>query len=190
MKPTSHFLGLSLKNEIFIELFYALEKYLDKNQLNEIVELQELSSLHITLYYFGKKIDKTNLGKIEEDLLYLNNKKEYSSVYIDQYNFFQKNGQIYLGYLCPSETQNLERINSVLKQRYISEVPDNNSPKFIPHISMFKIKDKNRYQKHNDAIITIIKEHLKVIKKLNAFSAFNLYSIDSNYCPEKQKVIL
>jgi len=189
MKTTSHFLGLSLKNEIFVDLFSALEKYLDKNQLNKVIELQEISSLHITLYYFNKKIDKSNLKKIKEDLLVLN-KKNIFSVYIDQFNFFERNGEKYLCYLYPSEKNNLEIINSKLKQGYISEVPDNDYSKYVPHLSLFKIKDNNLYQKHNDVITTIINKELKLIKKINTFNCFNLYSVDSNYSPEKQKIIL
>lgn len=187
---TSHFFGLSLKNETFNNIFESLEKYIKENNLKKIIELQNISSLHISLYYFGKNISVSNLEKIKEDLVEINKKENYFPVYINQLNFFKRRDEKHLCYLSPSETKGLERINSKLKQRYISEVPDNDYPKYVPHLSLFKIKDNNLYPKHDDAITTIINKYLKLIKKVNTFNGFNLYSVDSNYSPEKQEIIL
>lgn len=190
MKPTSHFLGLSIKHEIFIDLFNSLEKYLKKNHLKKDVELQNLLSLHITLYYFDKKINVSNLEKIKEDLLNLNKKENLFSLYIDGFNFLERNNNKFLGYLYPSKNKNLEKIHLELIQHYMNEVSDNDYPKYIPHISIFKIRNTQQYQKHNNNLMLIINKHLKVIKMVDVFKTFNLYSVDSNYFPERQKVIL
>lgn len=190
MNSTSHFFGLNLKCETFSNLFKVLKKYIKENCLEESLELQNVSSLHISLYYFGKKISILNLEKINKDLAELNKKENFFPVYIDQLNFFERKGKKCLCYLYPSEKHNLERINSELKQRYMSEVSDNDHLRYVPHISIFKIKNESLYQEHNDAITTIIDKHLKLIEKINIFNGFNLYSVDSNYSPEKQEVIL
>lgn len=190
MRITSNFLGLSLKREIFKDLFECLKKYLKENDLEEIIEIQNFSSLHISVYYFGKVITQANLEKIKIDLIKLNKKENSFPVYIDQFNLFERKGFKYLGYLYPSKDIFLEKINFMIKQHYISEVSNNEYPKYIPHITLFKIKDNNLNQKYIDSIVLIIHEHLKQIKKKNVFQQFNLYSVDSNYSPEKQEVIL
>lgn len=74
MNLTSHFLGITLENKIFNELFSSLKEYLAENNIKNIIELQNLSSLHITLYYFGKKLDSQILANIKMDLKNLNKK--------------------------------------------------------------------------------------------------------------------
>lgn len=77
-----------------------------------------------------------------------------------------------------------------MKQHYVSEVADNEYSKYIPHITLFKIKDPNFPKKHIDYIVSIIDKYLKQTKEKDVFQQFNLYSVDSNYSPEKQEVVL
>lgn len=71
-------MGLSLKREIFKDLFECLKKYLKENDLEEIIEIQNFSSLHISVYYFGKVITVRNLEKIKIDLIKLNKKRKFT----------------------------------------------------------------------------------------------------------------
>lgn len=190
MSITSNFLGLSLKREIFKDLFECLKKYLKENDLEEIIEIQNFSSLHISVYYFGKVITVRNLEKIKIDLIKLNKKENSFPVYIDQFNFFERKDSKHLGYLYPSKDYFLEKVNFILKQHYVSEVADNEYSKYIPHITLFKIKDPKFPQKHIDYIVSIIDKYLKQTKEKDVFQQFNLYSVDSNYSPEKQEVVL
>ena len=186
MNLTSHFLGITLKNKIFNELFESLKEYLAKNNIKNIIELQNLSSLHITLYYFGKKLDSQILANIKMDLKNLN--KNIFSININQVNFFQKNSKNYLCYLSPLETARLNKINLILKNKYLNNVEDNNYS-YIPHVTIFKIKNFSIYKDYEKDILSIINLHLEKIKTKDSFKEFNLYSVDSNHSPEEQKII-
>ncbi len=189
MKITSHFLGISLNNKLFFDLFNSLQKYLKENNLENVIELQNLYSLHITLYYFGQNLDNVTLFRLKNDLLELNKKENLFPIFIDELNFFEKKGQNYLCYLYPSKGKKIEKINSKLKQNYISEVVDNDYLKYISHMTLFKIKNFDLYQKHQEKILSIIKMYLKKIQQDNAFKAFNLFSVDSTLSPEKQTIV-
>ncbi|MDD2483053.1 MAG: 2'-5' RNA ligase family protein [Candidatus Shapirobacteria bacterium] len=187
MKTTSHFLGITLNNKLFLGLFNSLQKYLNENNIENAIELQNINNLHITLYYFGEKIDSKTLLKVKDDLLKLN--KIIFPIYIDKFNFFEKERQIYLGYLSPSKNKKIKEINSKLKSNYISDVPDNDYSRYIPHVTLFKIRDFDLYQKHSEKILKIINFNLKKIKINDSFKEINLYAVDSSFSPEKQVVV-
>ena len=65
----------SFYGTVFKDLFECLKKYLKENDLEEIIEIQNFSSLHISVYYFGKVITVRNLEKIKIDLIKLNKKE-------------------------------------------------------------------------------------------------------------------
>lgn len=186
-KPTSHFLGISLNNKLFSGLFNSLQKYLKENNLENIIELQNLSSLHITLYYFDKNLDSSILLNIKNDLKELN--KNIFPVYIDQVRFFQKDSKKYLCYLSLKKQNNLTEINSFSKNKYSNQVEDNINP-YIPHITLFKIKDFSLYKDHEKYILSIINTNLEGIKNTDIFKKFNFYTVDSSCSPEKQRIIL
>lgn len=186
MNPTSHFLGTTLNNKLFSGLFNSLQKYLKENNIENIIELQNLSSLHITLYYFGKELDSSTLINIRADLKSLNN--NIFPIYINQVHFFQKKSKDYLCYLSPLEIVKLSEINLTLKNKYLNDIEDNNYS-YIPHITVFKIKNFSIYKDHEESILSIINSHLEKIKTKNSFKEFNFYSVDSNHSPQEQKII-
>ena len=188
-KPTSHFLGISLNSKLFSGLFNSIQKYLKENNIESVIELQNINSLHITLYYFGQNLDNVILFRLKNNLLELNKKENLFPIFIDELNFFEKKGQKYLYYLYPSKGKKIEEINSKLKQNYVSEVIDNDYPKYIPHMTLFKIKNFDLYQKHQEKISSIIKMYLKKIRQDNVFKSFNLFSVDSTLSPEKQTIV-
>lgn len=189
IKTTSYFLGISLNSNLFSVLFISIQKYLKENNIENVIELQNINSLHITLYYFGQNLDNITLFRLKNDLLELNKKENLFPIFIDELNFFEKKEQKYLCYLYPSKCKKIEEINSKLKQNYISEVIDNDYPKYISHITLFKIKNFDLYQKHHEKILSIIKMYLKKIQLNNSFKSFNLFSVSSTFSPEKQTII-
>ena len=189
IKTTSHFLGISLNSKLFSGLFNSIQKYLKENNIESVIELQNINSLHITLYYFGQNLDNVILFRLKNNLLELNKKENLFPIFIDELNFFEKKGQKYLYYLYPSKGKKIEEINSKLKQNYVSEVIDNDYPKYIPHMTLFKIKNFDLYQKHQEKISSIIKMYLKKIRQDNVFKSFNLFSVDSTLSPEKQTIV-
>lgn len=175
MNITSHFLGARLDEKIFSNLFGSLQNYLVENGIESAVEILNSSTPHISLYYFGKELDTETRAKIKTDLGELN--KNIFSIYIDKLGFFEKEGQKRLGYLFPSEKNNLETINSILNNNYKSEVPDNDYPTYIPHMTLFKIKNFAIYTKHEKLIESVIKMELEKINSIDSFVEFNLYEV-------------
>lgn len=189
METTSHFLGINLNNKLFAGLFKSLQKYLKENNIEDAISLQNLSSLHITIYYFGENLDDATLSNLKNDLLTLNKKENLFPIFIDEVNFFMQEGQNRLCYLYPSKDRKIVEINSILKPKYLNKIVDNNYPKYIPHITIFKIKNFDLYQKHQENILAIIKHYLKGIRRDNAFKSFNLFSVNSTLSPEKYTII-
>ena len=190
MKTTSHFLGISLNNNLFSDLFKSLQKYLIENNTEDVIEFQDLSSLHITLYYFGKKLNSEILAKIKSELLELNKKNNLFPISIDELNFFKQENQNHLCYLYPSKSRKIKEINSILKQNYFSEVVDNDYPEYIPHTTLFKIKNFDKYRNHHKSILKIIKNNLEKIKEYNSFQSINLFAVNSLQSPEKQRIVI
>jgi 2'-5' RNA ligase len=178
MQITSHFIGVRLDEKIFLNLFGALKSYLIENKIENAVEILNSSTPHITLYYFGKELDAETQVKINNDLEELN--KNRFPINIDKLGFFEKEGQKSLGYLYPSKNKNLEKINSKLKNNYVSEVPDNDYPVYISHLTLFKIKDFATYSKYETAIESVINKELKKIKSTDVFVEFSLYEVEEN----------
>jgi 2'-5' RNA ligase len=189
METTSHFLGVTLKKEVFSDLINSLWEYQKENMIQEIIEIQDLDSLHITLYYLGRKLDLRTLEKIKEDLVELNKIENLFPIYIDKMGYFKTEKQNNLAYLYPSDGVKLENINLELKGKYVNEIIDNNYPTYIPHMTLFKINKLKQYTKHSKNIELIVNSELKKICKINVFEKINLYMVDSNFSPEKQTVV-
>jgi 2'-5' RNA ligase len=186
MKITSTFLGITLKESLFKELFNSLKKYLKENNLEKSIEIQNSNSIHITLYYLDANLNKIILKNIKSDLLVLN--KKNISVFIDSVKFFKRNQSDYICYLSPFKKDILEDINLSLKQKYKSKAMDNNY-QYIPHITIFKINNFLDYKSHKKNILKIIKKFISEINKTNFYDSFNLYAVNSNKSPEEQKII-
>ena len=77
----------------------------------------------------------------------------------------------------------------MLKNKYLSNVEDNNHS-YVPHVTVFKIKNFLVYKDYEESILSIINSHLEKIKTKNSFKKFNFYSVDSSHSPQKQKIIL
>ena len=65
MNFTSRFVWISLKVELFENIFEKIKNIFWKN-LQKIIELQSMDSLHITLYYLPKKLKNSDFQKIEK----------------------------------------------------------------------------------------------------------------------------
>ena len=187
MKSTSNFLGITLDKSKFKVLFDSLKKYSQENNLQKIIEIQNQDSVHITLYYLDKDINKSVLKQIRDDLSVLN--KKNLIITLKKVSFFKKENKNYLCYLSPNSIEKLEKINLYLKQRYIGNAIDNNY-KYIPHITIFKILNFSIYKQHENNISKIIETFLSENNKVNLSQSFNLYAVDSTKSPEKQKIIL
>lgn len=187
MKITSNFLGITLNKTRIKTLFNSLKQYLEKNNIQKVIEIQNLNSAHITSYYFDKIIDEIILKEIKNDLINLN--KEKINITLKRINFFKKEGIDYICYISPQEQKKLKEINLRLRQKYPNNIVDNNY-KYIPHTTIFKIKDFSNYKKHEENISNLINKFILKNNQTNFFKSFNLYTVDSTKSPEKQKIIV
>lgn len=188
-KITHHFLGISLDQKIFFGLFNSLQKYFKENNLEDAVRLPNISSWHITLYYFKQELNNSILSKIKNNLLELNKKENLFPIFIDEIGFLKKRGKNYLCYLSPSEKGKLKEIYSATKQNFFSLIPDDNFPEYLPHVTIFRIKNFDLYQPHQEKILSIISTYIKDLQKNNAFVSFNLFSVNSTLSPEKYTIV-
>lgn len=186
MPITSHFIGITLKSELFVDLFKDLKKYFNKNNLSNIVVLQNLESVHLTLYYLDKSLDEKSLSNIKSDIKNLNQKPLEFSI-IDAVSF-QGDSTTCLVYLPPTKQEEMLLINDMFKTKYPNDVVDNKWV-YMPHITLFKVKNLEIFSKYESEIIDLVLQCLKKIKSINVSKSFNLYSVDSNISPEKQTIV-
>jgi len=184
MIATSYFVGLLLDNTKFENLFLNLNKYININNIQDTVLLQNKSSLHITLYYFKEDLDENEKNNIKADIKNIN--ENLSSIKICLINyFFIKNKKI-LCYLECSNKEKLKAINNYFSKKYMhSDVPEN-SYSFVPHVSLFKIKNNEIFEQHQQNIEQIITKELRLINNSRLFESINLFMVNSQTEPEIQ----
>ena len=49
MEVTSHFVGLKINSHAFVNLLITLQQYLRENNLEQMIELQDIHSFHVSL---------------------------------------------------------------------------------------------------------------------------------------------
>lgn len=187
MQVTSHFFAASLKKTLFVDLFVELQTYLNDNSIENCISIQNLLSLHITLYYFQKELSEAELLKITEHINALRSGSK-PKIVVDTYNFFKRKEQDYLCYLAPTGYSELEDINNKFRATFPNDVPDN-THSFVPHITLFKVNDYDIFSRYKKDILDIFEKNLNLIKNEDAFLDFNLYAVNSKFTPQIQIVI-
>jgi hypothetical protein len=185
MPITSHFIGIKLKSEIFTNLFKDLKKYFDENKIANIVVLQNLESIHLTLYYLDKSLDKNILSQIKTDLKDLNQKPLDLSIQCVSLFY---NPDTILFHLFPTKQFEILLINNMFKTKYPNTVADNEYL-YQSHITLFKVLSPKDFSKYESEITALINSHVEKIKSKNIFESVNLFSVDSHFSPHKQTVI-
>lgn len=154
--------------------------------MDDIILSNPLSA-HITVYYLGKTLETGERSKITGELSGLNNKYSHMQINVDKYDYFTRDGKEALFFLSPTETEKLAEINSYLRARYQNTVIDN-SFVYVPHFTVFYIKDHELFSKHEEKIQSIVDKNLAEIKKNNVFKSVQLYCVNSDFQPEIQVV--
>ncbi|MDQ3239747.1 MAG: AKAP7 2'5' RNA ligase-like domain-containing protein [bacterium] len=187
MEITSHFVGVSLNNLLFADLFVDLQTYLKNNSIEECLTLQNPLSLHITLYYFPKDIVKVEMTNIKEIIKAISHTTR-PEIQINGFNYFKQGEQAYLCYLSPLHCEKLQDINDKFRGSFANTVT-NNTHSYAPHITFFHINNYNIFTIHKAKLESIMGLHLIKIQKENVFTGFNLYAVNSYYEPQIQIVI-
>jgi len=184
MQTTSHFIGAKMEPSVFIDLFVDMYQYLKNNNVRDCLEFYNPLSVHITLYYLDSDISEQK-NQIEKWILDINKEILNTKIFIDSVSFFENEGKETMGYLHTLNFTWLQKTNSQLSKLFPNSVKDNTQT-YVPHLSLFKIKNHQVFSEHKTSILQIIDRHLQVIKKHNSFKSISLYSVNSNFKPEIQ----
>ncbi|MBI3984762.1 MAG: hypothetical protein HY344_02355 [Candidatus Levybacteria bacterium] len=178
---TSYFVGILL-DDIFIDLYNEIGQYLSDNKIKHLITLQNKSSLHITLYYFKKDIDKETISSILLDIKTI----KIPLIKIDEVKYFKNNNKYLLCYLNCDKQKIFEKINSYFAQKYKNDQVLDNQYQYIPHISFFKINDQINFLRHKESIEKIIYKHIKLIDNKRVLDSVRLFKVNSKTDPETQ----
>lgn len=176
MKITSHFVWLEIISEKFTDLFCALQKYLRENNIENIIEFQNILSLHITLYYLWENIS--------ENFSFPKNISQ--DIELWTFNYFLKEKRKFICYGTVNTPDFLKNIFDCLHTKYDKKEVWENSFEFIPHITIFKIKDFLEFQKHQKNIEKILEQESEKITWSITTGNIFLYKVSSKFSPEIQ----
>lgn len=189
MKITSHFIGIKINSRAFVDLFVKLQQYLRDNNAEQAIKLQDIHSLHVTLYYLQKEILPQERDSIKNTTIVLNESHKDFVLTPDYVAYFKKTETDYVCYIACSQVQELNALNSQLANEYKKDQIPDNQHTYIPHISLFRIMNHKLFITHRDNINNIIEQILSDINNENLFQGFYLFEVNSKFYPEIQFVV-
>jgi len=176
MKITSYFLWLEIISEKFVDIFCKLQEYLRENNIENILEFQNILSLHITLYYLWENIPEN----------FIFPKSIFQNIELISFDYFKKGNR---EFICYGTIKNIEILKSIfenLHSLYQEIRIFENNLDYVPHITFFKIKNFLEFQNHQKNIEKILQEELwKIIWNITTKNIF-LYKVNSEFSPELQ----
>lgn len=184
-KLTSMFVGILLDRSIFFDLFAKLNGYLKKNNLRSDIILQDVNSLHLTLYYLDNHLLKEEQEKVQLLVGRLRKNLQNLKLNITSFNYFYDQGKRSLCYFECNNNKRLTAVNKILKSNLPNSVLEN-TYNFVPHITLFKIKDYLSFNKHKKNLEKILIDFSKEIGNGNIFKSVDIFKVDSTKEPELQ----
>ena len=185
MDTTSHFLWIKLKSEYFVPLYTQIQKLLGDKK--DIVEFQNILSIHITLYYFPKQLSSNDIKQIQTI------KKHFwkRTITLQWYATFGDSIHSKMYYLEPGNSDGyLDDCNNLLRntfQEYSSII--DNTYSFIPHITLFKIRDIPAFENVRIEVEEILKNYLLSTVDINIYESIELFQVNSDFSPEIQIIL-
>jgi 2'-5' RNA ligase len=189
MKTTSHFVGAAIDCRRFADLFVELQNYFESHDLTSDIEFQNVLSLHITIYYLDSTLSTGEMNEILSDTTNINNEGNVniSKLQVRYFGETNKERVCYLG--CPKNQQLIE-MNDFFTHKYKQSQIAENQLAFVPHISLFRIKNPERYNPHKAKIDTLISRSIETLEYESLISNLHLYQVSSLFHPEIQIPIL
>lgn len=182
MKITSHFVWIELKNEIFSDIFVKIWEYLNENNVENIIDLQNPLSPHITIYYLEK-----DFFEIDEIKNYIKNFEINKEIFVDSLNYFFRWEKRFVLYFTIKTENNLENIRNTLHKKYKRDFVEDNNFSFSTHITIWKIKNFEIFENHRTNIEKILLDEISKIKDIDISSKkIFLYAVNSNFREEIQ----
>ncbi|MGP1583135.1 MAG: hypothetical protein ACTTH6_02835 [Candidatus Altimarinota bacterium] len=184
MIKTSQFIGLKLKVEYFANIFIEIKDLLGDKE-KEILEFQNPLSLHITVYYLPGKTTEIENKKIKD--LIDNISQQKIKISMKKLEYFGDN----IAYISYDDFENLEKINNLLKSKFIdyNSIVDNSYNSFVPHTTLFKIKDYGKFLLYKNDIENIVVKNIEKMQNYDYIENFHLYAVNSTFTPELQVII-
>lgn len=189
MNITSHFIGIKINSRAFIDLFVQLQQYLRDNDAEQAIELQDIHSLHVSLYYLQKEISPKERNNTKNTIVGLTKTHKKFVLTSNSIAYFKKAETDFLGYIECSQVQQLTDLNIKLAKKYKKVQILENQYTYIPHISLFRVINHKLFVSHKESINNIIKQQLNIINKENLFQGFYLFEVSSKFHPEIQLIV-
>lgn len=189
MKITSHFIGIKINSRAFVDLFVQLQQYFKDNDVEQGIELQNIHSLHVSLYYLQKEISPKEQNNIKNTITTLAKSHKNFVLTSNCVAYFKKAETDYLGYIECSQVQELTVLNSQFAKKYKKGQILENQYAYIPHISLFRVMNHKLFISHKKSINNIIEQQLNNINNENLFQGFYLFEVNSKFHPEIQLTV-
>lgn len=180
---TSTFIGASLDSKLFLNLYVKLNEYITRNNLKDVIVLQDIHSIHTTLHYLDENFSQEKLKHIQLRLATL--EKDFEFVKITHINYFYDGQKEKICYFELFNSERLSEINKSLKVEFPSNVKENNYT-YIPHITLFKINQNSKFEKHQKNIEKIILDFLEQNTNKSYKVRINIFLVNSSFQPELQ----
>lgn len=110
---TSHFIGIKLVSSIFIPLYVEIQAYLKNNNIEAVICLSDIHSLHLTLYYLDPVLSSVEINTVQKIIKDMEISELKKSIHIDKLRFFTKNNFNTLGYLTTKEDKIITSLNKI-----------------------------------------------------------------------------
>ena len=184
MKKTSHFIWIELKSQLFVNVYNKIYEYIKINNIENIVTLQNILSIHITLYYLEKNLNKTDKIIIKKDISKLDLEKD---IYVSWFDYFLRKWNKLVLYFTPKTDLDFKCIRDKFHNKFNRNKVYDNSFDFLPHITFLKINNSDIFEKHITNIENILKKEIYKLtdENINSNKAY-LYSVNSKFKEEIQ----
>ena len=189
MRTTSHFVGIAVDSAQFADLFVELQKYFIGHDISHAIELQNILSLHVTLYYLPAILHQTGKTEILKDLFELSSSKEFTISSL-QGKYFGEPGKGRVGYIGCESNETFNTINLFFAEKYKHTGISENALAFVPHISLFRILDSEAFAPHKAEVDVIIDASIPSINVDTVLGGLRLFQVNSDFRPEIQIPVL
>lgn len=183
MHTTSHFIGLKLKSGLLSDLFVRLQQALENDP--DALEFQNILSVHITLFYLPKELTQNDRENIRNALRHFDTDSLERG--LKGFDYFGDSHAPRLCYLVP-RTGKLTDWNALLQKTFPEhmDIPDNTHPVFIPHITLFKIRNMSIFLLVKETLENIMREELEKLASADIFDRISIFAVNSGFRPEIQ----
>ena len=175
MQFTSHFVGVKFPENALSGLFVVLKQYVQNHSLHDSIVLVEPSTLHITLYYLDKTLSKSDKVFIKK---FISDHQYYDDVCLQNLQFFSHNNDLKVGYLSVLEEEPFRTMNCKLRESLSHDHIADNDFDFVPHCTLFLIKNSRQFADHKTNIENIVQTYLKTNTRVRAEGIY-LYGVNS-----------